>query len=174
MQNCENSLKMLVLSDQQPWTQWYSVYYHIRQRKAANSNIWDDGWLIVKIVVSQFSDRWLFNNRLVFSAVTVNNTKSWPIDIHMISLMSGKLTSIFTHDGSLDVVRCTVPHADGLWIAAVHGLSLLVETVVPANDTKYEKLFPKRNSFTWLTDPGLLQGNTKVKVLSVDLRNVGF
>lgn len=42
------------------------------------------------------------------------------------------LTSVFAHDGRLDVVRCAAPHADRLRVAGVHSASLLIETEVPA------------------------------------------
>lgn len=45
----------------------------------------------------------------------------------------GELTSVFTHDGGFDVVRCAGPHADWLWIITVDGTSPLVKAVVPAN-----------------------------------------
>ena len=41
------------------------------------------------------------------------------------------LTSIFAHDGSLDVIRSTLPHTDGFGVLGVHGASFLVEAVVP-------------------------------------------
>lgn len=56
----------------------------------------------------------------------------------------GKLTTIFTHDGSFDVVWCSAPCADGFWISTVHSAGLLVEAVVPAHATKKEilQMFP--------------------------------
>lgn len=60
---------MLVLSIQQSKTQGYSVHYHIRRRKAANLHTN------------------LFNNRLLVLALTVDNTNSWIIHIHVISLV---------------------------------------------------------------------------------------
>lgn len=93
------------------------------------------------------------------------------INIHMISLRGGKLTSIFAHDGCFDVIGCSAPHADGLWITTVHGASLLVETVVSANDTntKLLKIYSIRNCFLEETalgdsEAGQLWGNTSVHI----------
>lgn len=49
-----------------------------------------------------------------------------------------KPTSVFAHDSSSDVVRGAAPRVDGLWVTAVHGAGLLIETVVPVNSAKAE------------------------------------
>lgn len=79
---------------------------------------------------------------LVFDLMTQS---TYCPDSGLFTSKTSKLTSIFTHDGSLDVVWCSVPHADGLRIATVHRAGLLVEAVIPVKYTETQchvLLFP--------------------------------